>query len=251
MSHTSDGEEILSTPGVTGSVTISSAMSHSDVDEIYESVHSPRRIIHGKGDSNPWSNAGTGATGSTTPTNVTATASSSSQKKRKSVLTNQQKDAKIKQVSAAILENRKVGHFKDGSRSTKKEILASYDMSGSQYTRWQQNCGICCCRYASHKDAFRCTNQACKLCFCKTCMAKEVVRNLLLKEVFVHVSSVRCSYCRVAGSIDLRLVKDVDATRREGLRDAIQVLTKIKISNHPNCYVFIFLPNVFYPSRYA
>ena len=102
--------------GGTGSATISSAMSHSDVDEIYVSAPSPRRIIpFSVGDSNPWSNAGTGATGSTTPTNVTATASSSSQKKRKSVLTNQQKDAKIKQVSAAILENRKVGHFKDGS----------------------------------------------------------------------------------------------------------------------------------------
>ena len=224
MSHASDGEEIVSTPGATGSATISSAMPHSDVDDIYVSVPSPRRNIPlSVGESNPWLNAATGATGSTTPTKVIASASSSSQKKRKAVLTDQDKEAKIKQVRAALLENREAGQFKDGSRSTKVKILASFGMSASQFTRWQQTCVLCCCQYASHKDAFTCINQVCKLCFCKTCMAKEVVRQVLRKEVFVHASSIQCSFCRVEGSIDLSLNRDVDATRREGLRDGILV----------------------------
>ena len=71
MSLASDREEIVSTPGGTGSggieivstpggmssATIYSALSHSDVDEIYESAPSPRCIIPSSiGDLNPWSN---------------------------------------------------------------------------------------------------------------------------------------------------------------------------------------------------
>ena len=58
MSHASDGEEIVPTPGATGSATISSAMPHSDVDDIYVSVPSPRlNIPLSVGVSNPWLNA--------------------------------------------------------------------------------------------------------------------------------------------------------------------------------------------------
>ena len=124
MSHAPDGEEIVSTPGGTGSATISSAMSHSDVDEIYESAPSPRRIIpFSVGDSDPWSNAGTGATGSTTPTNVIGTASSSSQKKRKSVLTDQQKDAKIKLVTAAFWRTEKLANLRMAGDQQRKKYL--------------------------------------------------------------------------------------------------------------------------------
>ena len=68
-----------------------------------------------------------------------------------------------------------------------------------------------------------CTNTLCETTFCKTCVGQEVVRNLLLEDAFQHVSSFRCMACQVTGALDLRLVNDVDATRREGLRDAIQV----------------------------
>ena len=222
MSHASDGEEIVPTPGATGSATISSAMPHSDVDDIYVSVPSPRlNIPLSVGVSNPWLNAPTGATGSTTPTKVIATASSSSKKKRKAVLTDQEKAAKVKLVRAALLANKEGGQFKDRSRVTKVQILASHGMTPSQYTRWQQTCGLCCSGYTSHKDAFTCTNPVCEATYCKTCMAKEVVRQVLRNVTFEPASSIQCSFCQLEEGIDLRLNRDVDATRRRGLRDGI------------------------------
>ena len=200
MSHASDGGEIVSTPGGMGSAIISSAMAHSNVDD-----------------------TGTGAIGSTTPTNVTATTASSSPKKRKHGLSDQEKYEKVKLVLAAISAAKTGGSFKNGSRLTMKEILASYGMSPSQLTRWQQVCVICYAPYKSHKEAFLCTNKLCAITLCKTCVGKEVVRNLVLEDVFRHVSSFQCTFCKVTGALYLRLVNAVDATRREGLRDAILV----------------------------
>ena len=237
MSLASDREEIVSTPGGTGSdgieivsttggmssATINSALSHSDVDDIYESAPFPRRIIPSSiGDSNPWSNVVMGSTGSTIPTNVTTPATSSAKKKRRTKISDAQQDAKVNQVMAAIEENRKLSSKKDG-RLTRDQILASFDMSGSQLTRWQQRCVICLSLYSSQKHAFSCTTPECDKMICKSCMAYDVTRNLLLKEVYVHKSSFPCSFCRVVGSMDLTLVRPADASRREGLRDAIMV----------------------------
>ena len=194
MSHSSDGDDILSTPGGVGSAIISSAMSHSNFDDIYDSPPSPGPHISSSyvGDWNPWSNTGgTGATGSTTPTNVTATPSLSSRKKIKAHLTDQQKIEKVKVVLAEIAEAKREGQFKDGTRKTKSQILQAHGMDESQLTRWQQYCHICCSFFKTIKEAFSCNNTKCTMMFYKTCVRKEVVRILTLEVVFRHVSSFR------------------------------------------------------------
>ena len=143
------------------------------------------------------------------------------QKKRRTKLSEAQQDAKVKQVMAAIEENDKL--HRNHGRLTRDQILASFDMTGSQLTRWQQRCVLCLYQYASHKYTFSCATPKCNAIICKTCMAYEVTRNLLLKEVYVHQSSFPCTFCRLVGSMDLTLIRAADASRREGLCHAISV----------------------------
>ena len=234
MSHASDGEEIVSTPGGVGSATISSAMSHSNVDDIYESLPSPRlHISSSVGDSNPWSNTGTGATGSITPTNVTATPSLSTLKKRKASPTDREKLEIVRVVLLEIAEAKIHGSFKKGTRKTKTQILQAHGMTESQLTRWQQYCYICCSFFKSMKEAFSCDNKKCTMKFCKSCVGNQVVQNLTLELFFRPVSRFQCMTCRVDNALHLSLATPVDETRKNALIDSMrgQVKTSLKENN--------------------
>ena len=198
---------------------MSSPVSHSNVCEIDDTPHSPRLHI-------------SGATVPTTPTNATATPSSSTRKKRKSRLSPQEKVEKVKVVLAAIAVAKTDGLFKDGTRKTKVQILGEHGICESQLTRWQQYCIICCTFYKRHKDSFLCTNTLCESTFCKTCLGQEVVRQLLLEDTYQHVSSFQCMTCRKIEAFDLSLANDADATRRNGLGDAIVVHVKFLLKEN-------------------